>query len=104
MEKKEKVDSGWNSLTIKEKFAIGTALVAFCLGWGITLCASFMALFLTEHSVLIVLAQGMTYAAAVFGVSSYFNAEAIRMRRDLKRMMIDEKYRNETDNNGDDEQ
>lgn len=74
-------------LNIKEKFAIGTALVAFIAGWVLTGIAAFVPLFLTEHSVLIVLAQGMTYAAAVFGVSQYFNAEAIRMRRDLHRMM-----------------
>ena len=85
----EKSNTGWSSLTIKEKFAIGTALVAFILGWSLTAIAAFMPLFLTEHSILIVLAQGMTYAAAVFGVSSYFNAEAVRMRRDLKRIMIE---------------
>lgn len=85
-----KTNTGWSSLTIKEKFAIGTALVAFFCGWTLTAIAAFIPLFLTENSILIVLAQGMTYAAAVFGVSSYFNAEAVRMRRDLKRMMIEE--------------
>lgn len=77
----------WMDLSIKEKFAIGTALVAFFAGWILTGIAAFVPLFLTEHSVLIVLAQGMTYAAAVFGVAQYFNAEAIRMRRDLHHMM-----------------
>lgn len=91
----DKNNTGWSGLTIKEKFAIGTALVAFILGWSLTAISAFMPLFLTEHSILIVLAQGMTYAAAVFGVSSYFNAEAVRMRRDLKRMMIEETRKEE---------
>ena len=77
----------WTSLNIKEKLAIITACVAFSAGWILTGIAAFVPLFLTEHSVLIVLAQGMTYAAAVFGVAQYFNAEAIRMRRDLHHMM-----------------
>ena len=91
----DKNNTGWSGLTIKEKFAIGTALIAFFCGWTLTAIAAFIPLFLTENSILIVLAQGMTYAAAVFGVSSYFNAEAVRMRRDLKRMMIEETHKDE---------
>lgn len=94
-------ENKWIELGIKEKLAISTAVVAFLLGWTLTAIAAFVPLFLTEHSILIVLAQGMTYAAAVFGVSSYFNAESVRMRRDLQRMMIDE--RKKLNNSNDEE-
>lgn len=77
----------WTSLNIKEKLAIITACVAFSAGWILTGIAAFVPLFLSEASVLTVLGQSLVYAASVFGITSYFNAEAHRMRSDFRRMM-----------------
>ena len=77
----------FSDLNIKEKLAIISACAAFICGWVLTGIAAFVPLLLSEQSILWILGQAMTYAAAVFGVAQYFNAEAIRMRRDLHHMM-----------------
>lgn len=75
----------FNDLNIKEKLAIISACAAFTLGWVLTGIAAFVPLLLSEQSILWILGQGMTYAAAVFGVSMYFNAEARQMRDDMQK-------------------
>ena len=75
----------FNDLNIKEKLAIISACAAFTLGWVLTGIAAFVPLLLSEQSILWILGQGMTYSAAVFGVSMYFNAEARQMRDDMQR-------------------
>ena len=88
-----KNDSKWSDLTVKEKLAIGTAIIAFLCGWVLTGLAAFVPLLLSEQSVLWVLGQGMVYSASVFGITGYFSSETIRMRHDIKRMMIDERHK-----------
>lgn len=75
----------FNDLNIKEKLAIISACAAFICGWVLTGLAAFVPLLLSEQSILWILGQGMTYAAAVFGVSMYFNAEARQMRDDMQK-------------------
>lgn len=77
----------FKDLNIKEKLAIVTACVAFLCGWILTGIAAFVPLLLSEQSILWILGQGMTYAAAVFGVSMYFNAEARIMKHDINKHM-----------------
>lgn len=77
----------FKELNIKEKLAIVTACVAFVCGWVLTGIAAFVPLLLSEQSILWILGQGMTYAAAVFGVSMYFNAEARIMKHDINKHM-----------------
>lgn len=77
----------FKDLNIKEKLAIVTACIAFICGWILTGIAAFVPLLLSEQSVLWILGQGMTYAAAVFGVSMYFNAEARIMKHDIRMHM-----------------
>ena len=74
----------FKDLGIKEKLAIISACAAFIMGWVLTGIAAFVPLLLSEQSVLWILGQAMTYSAAVFGVSMYFNAESRQMKRDLK--------------------
>ena len=74
----------WNDLTIKDKLAILSACCAFCLGWILTAIAAFVPLLLSEQAILWILGQAMTYSAAVFGVSMYFNAEARQMKKDMQ--------------------
>ena len=74
----------WKDLNIKEKLAIASACIGFIAGWTLTGIAAFVPLLLSEQGVLWILAQSLTYASAVFGVSMYFNAESRQMKRDLK--------------------
>lgn len=75
----------WNDLGIKEKLAIGSACVAFALGWMITGLAAFVQLLISEQGVLWILGQSLVYTASVFGVSAYFRSEAVQLRRDVDR-------------------
>lgn len=75
----------WTDLNIKEKLAIISACLAFICGWTLTGIAAFVPLLLSEQSILFILGQAMTYSAAVFGVSMYFNAEAKQMKNDINK-------------------
>ena len=73
----------FKDLNIKEKLAIISACAAFTLGWLLTGIAAFVPLLLSEQSILWILGQAMTYSAAVFGVSMYFNAETRLMKQNI---------------------
>ena len=75
----------FSDLNIKEKLAIISACAAFVCGWVLTGIAAFVPLLLSEQSILWILGQAMTYAAAVFGVSMYFNAETRMMKHDINK-------------------
>ena len=75
----------FKDLNIKEKLAIISACAAFTMGWTLTGIAAFVPLLLSEQSILWILGQAMTYSAAVFGVSMYFNAEARIMKHDINK-------------------
>lgn len=77
----------FKDLNIKEKLAIISACAAFIMGWVLTSIAAFVPLLLSEQAILWILGQAMTYSAAVFGVSMYFNAESRQLKRDLNRQI-----------------
>jgi hypothetical protein len=82
---KKTMKTTWKELNIKEKLAIISACLAFIAGWTLTGIAAFVPLLLSEQSILFILGQAMTYSAAVFGVSMYFNAESVKMKREINR-------------------
>ena len=90
----------WKDLSIKDKIAIVTAVVAFIIGWGLSI-AGFVVPPLGEiaNSVLFVLGQALVYAASVFGIAGYFSSETARLRNDVKNMITEEekRYKNETE-------
>ena len=92
----------WKDLSIKDKIAIVTAVVAFIIGWGLSI-AGFVVPPLGEiaNSVLFVLGQALVYAASVFGIAGYFSSETARLKRDVKNMIDEEekRYKNETEIN-----
>jgi len=92
----------WRDLSIKDKIAIVTAIVAFIIGWGLSI-AGFVVPPLGEiaNSVLFVLGQALVYAASVFGIAGYFSSETARLRKDVKNMITEEekRYKNETEIN-----
>lgn len=77
----------FKDLNIKEKLAIVSACVGFAAGWTLTGIAAFVPLLLSEQAILWILAQSLTYASAVFGVSMYFSAEARIMKHDINKHM-----------------
>ena len=95
----------WEDLNIKEKLAIGSACIAFGLGWLITGIAAVAPLHISEQGVLWILGQSLVYTASVFGVSAYFKSEAVQLRRDVDRHLGEmeklriqrEKIRNDID-------
>jgi len=99
----------WTDLGIKDKLAIGSACVAFALGWVITGLAAFIPLLISEQGVLWILGQSLVYTASVFGVTMYFKSETIQLRHDidkhlehvermrLKEKMIDKGLNNEVE-------
>lgn len=95
----------FKDLNIKEKLAIISACVAFTLGWLLTGIAAFVPLLLSEQSILWILAQAMTYSAAVFGVSMYFHAETRIMKHSIDRHLANTErmiiQREQLRNNGD---
>lgn len=74
----------WVDLNIKEKLAILSAVVAFILGW----CMSIAGFWIppigeVADSILWILGQALLYAASVFGVSAYFRSETVQLRKDM---------------------
>ena len=95
----------FSEMNIKERLAIISACLGFCFGWILTGIAAFVPLLLSEQAILWILAQSLTYASAVFGVSMYFSAESRQMKASINkhiehmdRMMLErEKLRNGND-------
>ena len=83
--KRKTMKTTWEDLNIKEKLAIGSACIAFGLGWLITGIAAVAPLHISEQGVLWILGQSLVYTASVFGVSAYFKSEAVQLRRDVDR-------------------
>lgn len=82
----KRVIDTYDKCTIKEKIAIITAVLAFVLGWALTI-AGFIVPPIGDisNSVLWVLGQALIYAASVFGITSYFKSESVQMKRDMER-------------------
>ena len=86
IEKLNKMKTKWVDLNIKEKLAILSAIIAFILGW----CMSIAGFWIppigeVADSILWILGQALLYAASVFGVSAYFRSETVQLRRDMDR-------------------
>ena len=88
-------------MDIKQKFALGTAVVAFAVGWGLTVYGFFIPPEgEVSDSVLWVLGQAMVYTASVLGIGMYFKNQMVKFRADTKRY-IDEELKEEHDEHKD---
>lgn len=78
----------WKDLDIKNKVAIITAIVAFIVGWGLTI-AGFWVPPVGEvaDSILWILGQALVYSASVLGIGLYVSGEVKRMRTEVNRFM-----------------
>ena len=87
----------WETLDIKQKFAVGSAVIAFLAGWGLTIAG-----FIippkgdVADSVLWILGQALIYTASVLGIGMYFNNQMVKFRTDTKRY-IDKELKEERD-------
>ena len=79
----------WIDINIKDKIAILSAIIAFILGW----CMSIAGFWIppvgeVSDSILWILGQALLYAASVFGVSACFRSETVQLRRDMDRHLV----------------
>ena len=81
----------WSTLDIKTKIAYITAILAFVIGWGLTIAGFVIGAGVISDSVLWVLGQALVYAASVFGVGMYVGSEVVGMKNSIRRFMKREK-------------
>lgn len=76
----------YEKCTLKQKVAMLSGIVAFLLGWGLTI-AGFCIPPVGEiaDSVLWVLGQALIYTGSVLGLTQYFSAESVKLRHDVDR-------------------
>lgn len=79
-----KTIDAYEKCTIKQKVAMLSGIIAFLLGWGLTI-AGFCIPPVGEiaDSVLWVLGQALIYTGSVLGLTQYFSAESVRLRHDV---------------------
>lgn len=76
----------WVDLNIKEKIAIVSAVGAFVLGWAMSILGFWIPpIGEVADSVLWILGQALIYSASVFGVTSYFTAQSVKMKADINK-------------------
>ena len=93
---KQRTNTMEAKLDIKTKFAIGSAVVAFLAGWGLTIAGFIIPPKGEVHdSVLWILGQALIYAASVFGVGMYISSEMTKLRTEnrnyIERALKEEK-------------
>ena len=85
-------------MDIKSKFAIGTAIVAFAIGFGLTIAGFYTPPKGEVHdSVLWILGQALIYTASVLGIGMYFNSKTeelnhriVEMNNETRRIVREE--------------
>ena len=86
----------WRDLELKTRIAYITAIVAFIVGWGLTIAGFIVPpLGSVADSILWILGQALLYAASVFGVGLYVTGATKSMRRSVSRFMHEERRRME---------
>lgn len=72
----------WKDLNIKERIGVISAVIAFFLGWFLTISGFFVdPIGEVSDSVLWILGQALIYTASVFGIATYFNSEQKELKR-----------------------
>ena len=81
----------WSDLEVKTKIAYITAIIAFVLGWGLTIAGFIVPpVGAVTDSVLWILGQALVYAASVFGVGMYVTGSVKGMKAAIGQFMRDE--------------
>ena len=78
-------------LDTKSKFAIGTAIGAFVIGFGLTIAGFVLPPRGEVHdSVLWILGQALIYTASVLGIGMYFNSKLTQLDITTQKMIQQE--------------
>ena len=73
---------------LKQRTAYVTAIIAFVIGWGLTIAGFIVEPTGQVHdSVLWILGQALVYTASVLGVTMYFNSQMVKFREDTRRII-----------------
>lgn len=96
----------WSNLDIKTKIAYITAVLAFLIGWGLTIAGFIIGAGVISDSVLWVLGQALVYAASVFGVGMYVTGSVRGMKKAINDFMHfeDKKFHGGVDGDFSDEE
>ena len=91
---KKSIKETWADLDIKTKIGYVTAIIAFVIGWGLTI-AGFCLPPVAEvaDSILWILGQGLLYAASVLGIGMYVSGSMNGMKRSIAQFMREEHSR-----------
>ena len=74
----------WKELDARTRIAYITAIIAFIIGWGLTIAGFIVPpLGAVSDSVLWVLGQALVYAASVFGVGMYTIGSVKGMKKEI---------------------
>ena len=75
----------WKELDVKTKVAYISAIVAFVIGWGLTVAGFIVPpVGAVTESVLWILGQSLVYSASVFGVALYTTGAVKSMKREIR--------------------
>lgn len=88
----------WGELDIKTRLAYVTAIIAFALGWGLTVAGFVIGAGVVSDSVLWILGQSLVYTASIFGVGMYVTGEVRGMKRNIRRFIREEERADANDN------
>ena len=81
-------------LDTKSKFAIGTAIGAFVIGFGLTIAGFVLPPRGEVHdSVLWILGQALIYTASVLGIGMYFNSKLTQLDITTQKMIRQELHK-----------
>jgi len=84
----------WSDLDLKTKIAYISAIVAFCIGWILTIAAFIVPpVAAIEESVLWVLGQALLYSASVLGIGLYVTGSVRNMKKSIGHFMAREMKR-----------
>lgn len=82
----------WRNIDLKTKIAYLTAIIAFFIGWGLTIAAFFVRpIGIISDTVLWVLGQALVYTASILGVGMYVTGSVRNMKRNITHFLRDEK-------------
>jgi len=83
-------------MDLKQKTAYITAIVAFVLGWGLTIAGFCLPpKGDVSDSVLWILGQALIYTASVLGITMYFKSKVVELKDETRRYVDEEIRRKE---------
>lgn len=84
----------WSTLDLKTRIAYITAIVAFTIGWGLTIAGFCLPpVAVVADSILWILGQALLYAASVLGIGMYVTGSMKGMKRSIAHFMREEHKR-----------